>query len=151
MRIEEEIKQTRFTSAQQKALLNLLYTASWAQAQLSRFFKPFGITGTQFNILRILKGQHPGSLSVGEIKCRLLDRHPDTPRLLNRLLAKGLIDKKTCRHDRRSTDVFITPNGLKLLEQINRHQTEMDQVLNLSDEEAVVLSNLLDKARTPAT
>ncbi len=147
MRIEDEIKQTRFSSVHQKALLNLLFTASWAQTQLSQFFKPFGITGAQFNILRILKGQHPRSLSVGEIKNRMLDRNPDTPRLLNRLVTKGLIVKKTCPNDKRASDVFISEAGLALLERINQHHKEMDEVLLLSDEEASILSNLLDKSR----
>ncbi len=145
MRIEDEIKQARFSSAQQKAVLNILFTSGWILARLSSFFKPFGITPAQFNILRILRGQHPNSLSVGEIKSRMLDRNSDTPRLLSRLLAKGLIEKKTCKQDKRASDVYISARGLTLLSHIN--QGELDKVLKLTNEEALLLSNLLDKAR----
>lgn len=147
MRIEDEIKQTRFTSPQQKAALNLLFTASWLQAKNQQFFGQFGITGAQFNILRILKGQYPNSLSVGEIKSRMLDRNSDMPRLLNRLLTKGLIEKRTCPNDKRASDVFISQSGIALLQRINQHQKILDGLLNLSNEEAEQLSYLLDKAR----
>lgn len=147
MRIEEEIKQKVFSSPQQKAVLNLLFTAGWLQARNNQFFKQFGITGAQFNILRILKGQHPNSLSVGEIKSRMLDRNSDMPRLLSRLLDKGLIEKHTCPNDKRASDVFISQAGIELLQRINRQQDVLDRMLNLSDKEAMLLSDLLDKAR----
>lgn len=147
MRIEEEIRQHRFSSPRQKAVLNLLFTAGWLQARNNQFFKQYGITGAQFNILRILKGQHPDSLSVGEIKSRMLDRNSDMPRLLNRLLIKGLIDKRTCPKDKRASDVFISPTGIELLERINRQQDVLDNMIQLTDSEAQQLSDLLDKAR----
>ncbi|GIV36088.1 MAG: MarR family transcriptional regulator [Cyclobacteriaceae bacterium] len=147
MRIEDEIKQKRFSSAQQKAILNIMFTSGWMLGRLTSFFKPFGITAAQFNILRILRGQYPNSMQVGEIKSRMLDRNSDTPRLLSRLLAKGLIEKKMCPNDRRASNVYISGSGLALLEKINRHQAELDSMLNLTDEEALLLSNLLDKAR----
>jgi DNA-binding MarR family transcriptional regulator len=145
--IEDEIRQKRFTSARQKAILNLLFTANWIQAQHNSFFRKYGITGAQFNILRILKGQHPQSLSVREITDRMLDRNPDTPRLLNRLLTKGLIEKHTCPNDKRASDVFISRKGLDLVQEINRHQHKLDSIIHLTEEEALLLSNLLDKAR----
>lgn len=147
MRIEEEIRQHRFSSPRQKAVLNLLFTAGWLQARNNQFFKQYGITGAQFNILRILKGQYPKSLSVGEIKSRMLDRNSDMPRLLNRLLIKGLIDKRTCPKDKRASDVFISQAGIELLERINRQQDVLDNMIQLTDSEAQQLSDLLDKAR----
>jgi DNA-binding MarR family transcriptional regulator len=67
-------------------VINLLYTASWLQSKQQDFFKPYGITAQQFNILRILKGQHPKSISATEIKLRMLDKNSDVSRLLDRLL-----------------------------------------------------------------
>jgi DNA-binding MarR family transcriptional regulator len=147
MKIEEAIKQQKFISGHQKALINLLYTASWLQGRQQDFFKPFKITAQQFNILRILKGQHPASISGTEIKARMLDKNSDVSRLLDRLVAKDLISKRTCPNDKRATDVNITETGLDLLKTLAKYQTELDNVLSLSEEEAIQLSELLDKAR----
>ena len=147
MKIEEEIKQQKFRSAHQKAVINLLYTASWLQSKQQDFFKPFGITAQQFNILRILKGQHPKSISATEIKIRMLDKNSDVSRLLDRLLTKNLISKKTCPNDKRATDVSITQAGLDLLKTLENDQNELDGVLRLDQEDAAHLSELLDKCR----
>lgn len=145
-RIEEEIRQTKFTSIHQKAVVNLIFTSNWLQTKQKDFFKGFGITGQQFNILRILKGQYPKSISGTDIKSRMLDRNSDVSRLLDRLVAKKLITKTTCPNDKRASDVSITDEGLTLLAEINKTRKQ-DSVLSLSDEEASMLSNLLDKAR----
>lgn len=150
MRIEEEIKQTRFRNIHQKAVINLIYTANWLQNKQLGFFKSFGITPHQFNILRILKGQHPNTISATEIKSRMLDKNSDVSRLLDRMEQKELIVKKTCPSDKRASDVFITNEGLQLLKSIDTEQKKLDNVLSLSDEEASRLSDLLDKARGDA-
>lgn len=146
-KIEEEIQQKKFKTAHQKAVINLIYTANWLQNKHQGFFKLYGITGQQFNILRILKGQHPKSISAKDIKIRLLDQNSDVSRLLDRLSAKDLITKKTCPLDKRASDVFITKSGLDLLKEIEKKQKEIDEVLALSPDEALQLSNLLDKCR----
>jgi DNA-binding MarR family transcriptional regulator len=147
MKIEEEIKQPKFRSNHQKALLNLLYTASWLQGTQQHFFKPFKITAQQFNILRILKGQHPSAISATEIKARMLDKNSDVSRLLDRLVRKNLITKQTCPNDKRATDVTIAEPGMALLATLDKHQDELDGVLSLTEEEALQLSDLLDKCR----
>ena len=147
-KIEEEIQQKKFKSPNQKAVINLIYTANWLHAKQMDFFKPFGITGQQFNILRVLKGQHPESITPTEIKSRMLDRNSDVSRLLERLSAKNLIVKKTCPNDKRASDVNITQQGLELLSEIEKHQKELDGVLTLTAEEANQLSDLLDKSRS---
>lgn len=145
-RIEEEIRQTKFSSSHQKAVVNLIFTSNWLQTRQQEFFKSFGITGQQFNILRILKGQYPKSISGTDIKARMLDRNSDVSRLLDRLVAKKLITKRTCPNDKRASDVLITDEGLALLAEINKTRKQ-DSILALSDEEARTLSDLLDKAR----
>ena len=145
-KIEEEIRQTRFTSVHQKAVVNLIFTSNWLQAKQGNFFKSFGITGQQFNILRILKGQYPKSISGTDIKSRMLDRNSDVSRLLDRLVTKKLVTKTTCPKDKRASDVLITDEGLALLADINKNRKQ-DSVLALTDDEALMLSNLLDKAR----
>jgi DNA-binding MarR family transcriptional regulator len=147
MKIEEEIKQVKFKSLHQKAVINLIFTASWLQGQQQKFFKEFGLTSQQFNILRILKGQHPKSISATEIKSRMLDKNSDVSRLLDRLASKGLINKQTCPNDKRAADISITTAGLELLHELDKKQKQIDTVLNLSEKEAEELSNLLDKGR----
>lgn len=147
MKIEEEIKQLKFKSTHQKAIINLLFTASWIQTQQQQFFKTFGITNQQFNILRILKGQYPQAISATEIKSRMLDKNSDVSRLLDRLAAKKLILKQTCPKDKRAADVSITQAGLDILSELDKKQKQIDTVLSLSEKEAEELSNLLDKGR----
>ena len=147
MKIEDEIKQPRFKSPHQKAVINLIFTSSWLQHQQQSFFKDAGITAQQFNILRILKGKLPEAISAKEIKSRMLDKNSDVSRLLDRLLAKGLISKRTCPNDKRAFDVTITESGLTILQSLDKKQKAIDQVLRLTDDEANTLSNLLDKAR----
>src|SRR5262245_14512065 len=108
MKIEDEIKQKKFISAHQKAVINLVYTVNWMQDQHQKLFKSFNITSQQFNILRILKGQHPNSTSATEIKSRMLDRNSDVSRLLDRLVTKNVIVKKACPTDKRAFDVNLT-------------------------------------------
>lgn len=147
MKIEDEIKQQKFKTPLQKAVLNLLYTTSWMQGKQKDIFKTFGITLQQFNILRILRGQHPNSTSATEIKSRMLDKNSDVSRLLDRLLAKKFITKRISSNDKRAADVNLTEEGLELLRAIDKKQHQIDSVLLLSDDEAMVLSDLLDKGR----
>jgi DNA-binding MarR family transcriptional regulator len=147
MKIEDEIKQQRFRNAHQKAVINLLYTTSWMQSKQQDFFKPFNITGQQYNILRILKGQYPKSTSATEIKSRMLDKNSDVSRLLDRLFKKNLIIRQPCPQDKRAADITLTEPGLELLREVDKKQNQMDHLLQLTDEEANLLSEMLDKSR----
>ena len=147
MKLEEEIRQSRFASPNQKALINLIFTSNWIINRQQEFLKPFGITPQQLNILRILKGSSPQGISGTEIKSRMLDKNSDISRLLNRLDSKGLIERKECPVDKRASDIFITTAGLSLLDKLQPHRHEFEGVLALSKEEASLLSDLLDRAR----
>jgi len=148
MTIEEEIKQSKFRNVQQKAILNILFTSNWIQNKQKEFFEPYGITGQQYNILRILRGQHPNRISGAEIKNRMLDKNSDVSRLLDRLIEKNLVSKNQCPNDKRASDILITELGLSLLENLDSDINHLDTKLNsLSEEEANQLSNLLDKSR----
>lgn len=148
MIIEEEIKQPKFKSLHQKAVLNLLFTANWIQNKQRELFEPFGITGQQYNMLRILRGKHPEPIAAVEIKSRMLDKNSDVSRLLDRLIGKNLVKKNQCPNDKRATDISITETGLDLLNQLDTSINNLDSYLiNLTREEAKQLSDLLDKAR----
>ena len=144
--IEDEIKQPKFRDCYQKVAVNLLFTAGWLQGKQQEFFKAYGITVQQFNILRILRGQQPKRISGVEIKARMLDRNSDISRLLDRLLKKNLIEKHLRPGDKRATDIAITENGLSLLGEIDKELGPRERAMfGLSEEEAAQLSDLLDK------
>ncbi len=148
MEIEKEIKQPKFRNHYQKAAINLIYTAKWLEAKQQDFFKPFGITSSQFNILRILRGQHPNKISGAEIKSRMLDRNSDISRLLDRLIKKNLIMKSACPEDKRAADIAITTDGLQVLKQVDSYIDASEKTnIHLSKGEAAQLSLLLDKCR----
>ena len=136
---------SKFPNNKVKALLNIIYTANWISSQQNSFFKPYGISPQQFNILRILKGAKK-PLKVQIIKERMLERAPNATRLMDKLCNKDLIERIACPEDRRVVHIQITENGFKLLEDISK-QMKADYIENLSEKEAGHLSDLLDKIR----
>jgi MarR family transcriptional regulator, 2-MHQ and catechol-resistance regulon repressor len=148
MGIDQDIQQTKFINEHQRATINIIYTYGWMSERSKEFFASEDITSQQFNILRILRGSHPQPLSTLQIRERMLDKMSDTSRIVDRLVAKGLVKKGTCKEDRRLVDVNITEKGKKLLERLDTRQQEMDDILgNLTKKEAAALSDLLDKIR----
>ena len=148
MKIEDEIKQKTFKSAYQKAFINVVYTSGWLQQQQASFFKPFGITLPQFNILRILRGQHPEPATISLLIERMLDKTSNASRIVDKLEAKGLVTRKQCPADRRTVDVLISDKGLALLKDMEAMEGgEVTGIKNLTEQEATQLSELLDKIR----
>lgn len=151
MGIDKDIQQTKFRNVHQKAAINLIYTIGWMRERTKPVFEAEDITPQQFNILRILRGSFPSPLSTLQIRERMLEKMSDTSRIVDRLISKGLVKKITCTKDRRLVDVIITDKGKKMLERLDARQDEIDGVLgSLSTEDAVLLSNLLDKIRDAA-
>ena len=143
--ISKDIKST-FKSNRLKAFINLKYTANWLSSMENEYFKPFGISPQQYNILRILRGAGQ-KMKVQVVKERMVERAPNATRLMDKLCEKDLISRKRCEEDRRVVYVEITKDGLQLLTDIDNAPERLNLVDNLSDEEAVQLSNLLDKIR----
>lgn len=148
MGISEEIKQSKFTSERQKAAINLFYTSNWLSEKLRVFLSNEDLTPQQFNVLRILRGSNPEPLSTLQIRERMLDKMSDTSRIVDRLVKKELVQKGTCKADKRLVDINITENGLELLSRLDENSEDLDNHLGgISEEEAETLSNLLDKVR----
>lgn len=148
MGIDKDIQQSKFRNVHQKAAINLIYTLGWMRERTRHIFEQEDITPQQFNILRILRGSYPQPLSTLQIRERMLEKMSDTSRIVDRLITKGLVKKVVCKKDRRLVDVIITDKGKKLLERLDLRQDEIDAVLgNLSEKDANLLSDLLDKAR----
>lgn len=148
MRIEDEIKQKSFKSEFQKLAVNLLFTHGWLISANKELLLSQDITSTQYNILRILRGQHPNPISINLLKERMLDKMSDTSRLVERLRIKGLVDRSVCKNDRRKSDVKITKSGLSLLKELDHIDEDLEKVFSkISKKEAVILNDLLDKLR----
>lgn len=146
MKIDDAI-QSKFNSPQQKAIINIRYTSNFLGNIQTQFMSKFDLSMPQFNILRILRGAK-GDINVNTVKDRMIEKSPNTTRLMDKLIDKGLIHRSRCKEDRRVVYVRITDNGLKLLTQIDEHMDVSSLInANLTDEEANTLSDLLDKVR----
>jgi DNA-binding MarR family transcriptional regulator len=147
MSIEKDISQRKFRNEYQKAAVNLIYTFNWMCERQKKWFDQYEITSQQFNILRILRGAG-GPLSTLKIRQRMLDKMSDTSRIVDRLILKELVQKVTCKLDKRLVDVTITDKGQQLLEEMDEKQDELDSILrNLTEAELATLNLLLDKLR----
>jgi DNA-binding MarR family transcriptional regulator len=147
MSLENELQQ-KFRNEPQKAILNILYTSYFIQDRMNTLFKQFDITRQQYNVLRILRGQHPGHASVNLIRERMLDKMSDASRIVERLRLKGMVIRKNAEKDKRAVEVTITDVGLDLLREMERPVEEFDSLLrNLSEDETRQLNTLLDKIR----
>jgi DNA-binding MarR family transcriptional regulator len=118
--LQAELKQTiPFGSREQEAYLSLLRTADALQTQVETWLKEFGLTGTQYNALRILRGAGADGLSCREIGERMITHDPDITRLLDRLEDRGLAERTRDKADRRVIYGKITVAGLKLLREMD--------------------------------
>jgi len=118
--LQAELKQKiPFASREAEAYLSLLRTTDALQTQVEAQLKEFGLTGTQYNALRILRGAGPEGLACREIGERMITRDPDITRLLDRLEDRGFVQRTRAKHDRRVIYGKITAAGLKLLREMD--------------------------------
>lgn len=147
MKIDDAIK-SKFKTPQLRAAVNIRYTSNFLAGRQNAFMSQFDLTMPQFNILRILRGAGE-MVSVNTVKERMVEKSPNTTRLMDKLIDKGLIERSRCKSDRRVVFVCITQIGLDLLQEID-DSGEFEKMImpdNLTDEEAAQLSDLLDKFR----
>ena len=148
MKLEEAIKQTKFSSEYHKLALNLLYTSSWMTNKQHQLFKQFDISSQQYNIMRILRGQHPKPSTMQLLCSRMLDKNSNATRLVDKLLLKGLVERVNCDTDRRVIHILITKQGLSLLKQMDQPVSEMENLLyGISKKEAGEMNERLDRMR----
>jgi DNA-binding MarR family transcriptional regulator len=148
MRIEDEIKQSRFKNANEKAVINILFTNNWLNRQLHRFYSLYDISSQQFNVLRILRGLNNKPASISLLNERMLDKMSNVSRLVDKLILKGLVNRQVCETDRRQVDVIITAKGLEIVNEISEKlDAEIQNLVNITEDEAEVLSILLDRLR----
>jgi DNA-binding MarR family transcriptional regulator len=148
MKLEDEIQQKSFKSPQQKLAINLIYTTNWLNGHYYDFFKGIDLTTQQFNVLRILRGQHPKYCTLKLIKERMLDRSSDASRIVDKLVSKKLVIRTQCPNDRRSLSLMISEEGLALLKKLDFiDEATKDIFKNLSAKKIEQLNELLDHLR----
>lgn len=148
-RLQQELKKRHpFESAEREALLNVLRTSDLFQNRLGRLFREYGLTGSQYNVLRILRGEGK-PLSVQEIAGRMIQVVPAMTGLIDRLEKQGLVARRRCTEDRRVVYVEKTNKALDALRKIDEPLEELHQSLigHLSRSELKELIRLLEKAR----
>lgn len=148
MSINQDIKQQRqFRNEHHKATVNILFSSNWLMENIKKFLLNEDITPQQYNILRILRGSGK-PLSTLQIRERMLDKMSDTSRIVDRLLKKELVEKKTSQSDKRLVDVTISKKGMELLDKLDKKNASLDGILfGLTPDEAKLLNDLLDKMR----
>lgn len=134
-----------FPNERVKALINIKYTASYLDQVGATMLRPYGISEPQYNILRILRGAGK-AITVNQVKERMVQRSPNSTRLMDKLCEKKLISRSRCEQDRRVVYVKIEGKGHELLKKISFDEFE-EHMNRLSDEEAQHLNELLDKIR----
>jgi DNA-binding MarR family transcriptional regulator len=147
----EILQQKPFESLEQEALLNILRTADVLIQRLTAVLKPFKLSHSQYNVLRILRGAGADGLACQEIGERMISRDPDITRLLDRLEARGLVTRTRDQKDRRVVTARITSEGLRILAQLDGPVAQVDrrQLEHLGERQLRSLIQLLEVAREP--
>jgi DNA-binding MarR family transcriptional regulator len=148
--LKEDLRQKKgFTSLQQEAFLNVLRTSSALTDDLEDLLRPYGISATQYNVLRILRGSESDGMCRNEVRDRMLTRMPDMTRLLDRMEEAGWVTRAREREDRRMVLTRISPAGKALLKELDApvndlHRSQLDR---LGEDQLRSLIDLLTLAR----
>lgn len=145
--IDEEVK-AKFMNERHRFATNLVFTSGWIKNLFEKEIKPYGISGQQFNILRILRGAKDW-MAMNDVKSIMIEKSPNATRLADKLLDKHLIERNRSETDRRVVYVRISKEGLELLKKIDETENEIQIALRerISEEEAKQMSGILDRLR----
>jgi DNA-binding MarR family transcriptional regulator len=145
--LRRRLQQERFRSPQQEALLNVMVAAAHVRERTDRPFDARGITGPQYNVLRILRGAGAEGLARIEIARRMIARAPDLTRLIDRLVRRGLVERARSERDRRLSRARITRRGLALLDELEPGVIAVEREISkrLSADDAKTLSRLCER------
>ncbi|HET8653894.1 MAG TPA: MarR family transcriptional regulator [Longimicrobiaceae bacterium] len=150
VRLGDEIRQTKpFGSAEQEAHLSIGRTAAALEHAVSEALRPYGITPTQYNVLRILRGAGENGLCRREVTERMVAQVPDATRLLDRMEAAGLIQRSRDATDRRFVTTRISEEGLKLVGELDEPMQALHRrhLGHLSERDLRTLIDLLGRIR----
>ena len=148
MSLEEDIKQEKFSSEYHKLTINIAFTNSYLTNLLNNYLKPFDLSMQQYNVLRIIRGQHPNPVSINAITDRMIDKMSNASRLVEKLRKKTMIHRQTCNTDKRQVDVCITTKGLEILAEIDALMDRYEKKFTHIDlAEISVANKVLDDLR----
>ena len=148
--IEQEIKQNKFSNIYVKSDINILFTAGWIEGNQMRLFKKYGLSQQQFNVLRILRGQHPKPVMLSQITERMIDKMSNATRLVDKLNKKELTTRRNNPNNRRQVEINITEKGLELLKVIDAVLEKImppEHYSKITLKELKQLNLILDKIR----
>jgi DNA-binding MarR family transcriptional regulator len=148
--LQQDLRQSKpFATLQHEAYLSVVRTSSTLMDRVEDLLKPHGITATQYNVLRILRGAGQGGLCRNDLRDRMLTRMPDMTRLLDRMEEAGLVKRSREQDDRRMVLTQITPRGREMLGELERPLTQLhrEQLSRLTDEQLRTLIDLLTLVR----
>jgi DNA-binding MarR family transcriptional regulator len=147
--IDELLKMNTVNDPYKRIIVDVIYTGNWLVSNMNDILKPFDITEPQFNVLRILRGQHGKSMNLYEIQNRMVQKMSNVSRLIDKLLEKELVSRTECPENRRRVDIVITDKGHEMLAKVDPLFLTMSSNIahNLNKEEAMQLAALLDKMR----
>ncbi|MCZ8170044.1 MAG: MarR family winged helix-turn-helix transcriptional regulator [Flavobacterium sp.] len=150
MKIEELIQSSVTLSDTKRVILNLMVTQNVVAEKFYEVLKPYDLSGEQYNVLRILRGQKGKPANMCVIQERMVTKNSNTTRLIDKLLLKDLVTRNVCPDNRRKMEVLITDKGLALLEELEPIVLAHEQLFaqNLNQEEIIQLNDLLEKFRT---
>lgn len=149
MKIEDVIKSTVPMENSKKIILNVMYTQNILAEKFNEILKPYDISGEQYNVLRILRGQKGNPANMSVIQERMLAKTSNTTRLVDKLLLKEFVTREVCPINRRKIEVSITQKGLDVLKELDPKVMEHEEAFskNLNNDEIITLNQLLEKYR----
>ncbi|MBC7846421.1 MAG: MarR family transcriptional regulator [Flavobacterium sp.] len=149
MKIEDVIKSTVPMENSKKIILNVMYTQNILAEKFNEILKPYEISGEQYNVLRILRGQKGNPANMCVIQERMLAKTSNTTRLVDKLLLKNFVTREVCPVNRRKIEVSITQKGLDVLKELDPKVAEHEEAFskNLNEDEINTLNKLLEKYR----
>jgi DNA-binding MarR family transcriptional regulator len=149
MRIEEIIKSNVTMDEAKKVVLNIMVTQNVIYEKFNEVLKPYDLSGEQYNVLRILRGQKGNPANMCVIQERMIAKNSNTTRLIDKLLLKELVTREVCPQNRRKIEVLITEKGLQLLQELDPKVLENEKIFasNLSETELTQFNTLLEKYR----
>ncbi|MDG1145400.1 MAG: MarR family transcriptional regulator [Flavobacteriales bacterium] len=149
MSLKDDIQAKGFHSEQEKSFVNLIYTAALFEANFNKFIKPFGVSSQQYNVLRILRGQFPNSISSGDLHSRMIHKMSNASRLVDKLVEKGYVIRVVNANDKRNILVSITDLGLRLVIDLDKEVAAFQKTsINLPSSKLKDLNLILDELRS---
>jgi DNA-binding MarR family transcriptional regulator len=148
--LEEILKTTTKLPLSKKTVINISYSSIWMKDEITAVLKPYDISIEQFNVMRILRGKKGEPTNLQDIQERMINKMSNTTRLVDKLIIKNLVERFICEKNRRKVDIYITEQGLKLLNEIDPviQATEEAVTSNLTVQELETLNTLLTKLST---